>query len=118
MAELCRRLDGIPLALELAAARVRALPVRDLLGLLEDRFRLLTGGSRTALPRQQTLAATLDWSYALLDARERALYPAWPSSPAAGRWRPPERWRRAGDRRPAARRAGPGPCWRTPCWTC
>ena len=74
MAELCRRLDGIPLALELAAARVRALPVGDLLGLLEDRFRLLTGGSRTALPRQQTLAATVDWSYALLTEAERALF--------------------------------------------
>ena len=74
VAELCRRLDGIPLALELAAARASVLPVGDLLGLLEDRFRLLTGGSRTALPRQQTLAATVDWSYALLAEPERHLF--------------------------------------------
>ena len=72
VAQVCARLDGIPLALELAAARMRVLPVGDLLDLLEDRFRLLTGGSRTALPRQQTLAATVDWSYALLTAPERA----------------------------------------------
>ncbi|MCC6626577.1 MAG: adenylate/guanylate cyclase domain-containing protein [Chloroflexi bacterium] len=71
--QVCRRLDGIPLALELAAARVRALPVQELAQRLDDRFRLLTGGSRTALPRQQTLQATIDWSYQLLDPQEQAL---------------------------------------------
>jgi predicted ATPase len=73
VAEVCRRLDGIPLALELAAARVRALAVEQLAARLDDRFRLLVGGSRTALPRHRTLAATLDWSYQLLAPAERAL---------------------------------------------
>jgi predicted ATPase/DNA-binding CsgD family transcriptional regulator len=66
VAEICRRLDGIPLALELAAARLQMLSVDRIAALLDDRFRLLTGGSRTALPRQQTLRATVDWSYHLL----------------------------------------------------
>jgi predicted ATPase/class 3 adenylate cyclase len=74
VAEVCRRLDGIPLALELAAARARVLPVEQLLARLEDRFRLLTGGSRTALERQQTLRATVDWSYDLLTAPEQTLF--------------------------------------------
>jgi non-specific serine/threonine protein kinase len=73
VAQLCHRLDGIPLALELAAARVRVLPVAQLLGRLEDRFRLLTGGSRTAVPRHQTLRAAVDWSYALLTPDEQTL---------------------------------------------
>ncbi len=73
VAEICHRLDGIPLALELAAARVRALPVEKIAERLSDRFRLLTGGSRTALPRQQTLRALIDWSYDLLSEHERAL---------------------------------------------
>ena len=64
--EICRRLDGIPLALELAAARVGVFGVRDLAAHLDDRFRLLTAGRRTALPRHQTLGAALDWSYQLL----------------------------------------------------
>jgi len=71
--EVCRRLDGIPLAIELAAARVRALSVENIATRLNDRFRLLTSGSRTALPRQQTLRALIDWSYDLLDERERAV---------------------------------------------
>jgi predicted ATPase/class 3 adenylate cyclase len=71
--EVCRRLDGIPLAIELAAARVRALSVENIAARLNDRFRLLTSGSRTALPRQQTLRALIDWSYDLLDERERAV---------------------------------------------
>ena len=71
---LCRRLDGIPLALELAAVRVRALTLEQLLARLDDRFRLLTGGSRTNLPRQQTLRALIDWSYDLLPERERGLW--------------------------------------------
>lgn len=71
---ICRQLDGIPLAIELAAARVRVLTAEQLAARLDDRFRLLTGGSRTALPRQQTLRATIDWSYALLSDAERALF--------------------------------------------
>jgi non-specific serine/threonine protein kinase len=71
VAQICARLDGLPLALELAAARVGMLPVETIAARLDDRFRLLTGGPRTALPRQQTLQATLDWSYALLGASER-----------------------------------------------
>jgi predicted ATPase/DNA-binding SARP family transcriptional activator len=71
--EICRRLDGIPLAIELAAARVRAIPVAQIAPRLNDRFRLLTGGSRGALPRQQTLRATMDWSYDLLSEPERTL---------------------------------------------
>jgi predicted ATPase/DNA-binding winged helix-turn-helix (wHTH) protein len=66
VAEICRRLDGMPLALELAAARVDMMRVEDLAAHLDDRFSLLTGGRRSALPRQQTLRATLDWSYDLL----------------------------------------------------
>ncbi len=72
-AEVCRRLDGLPLAIELAAARVTALPVEQILARLDDRFRLLTTGSRTALPRHQTLRALIDWNYDLLDDRERVL---------------------------------------------
>jgi non-specific serine/threonine protein kinase len=73
VAEICRRLDGIPLALELAAARVRSLTAAQIAERLDDRFRLLTGGSRTALPRQQTLRALIDWSHDLLAEDERAL---------------------------------------------
>src|SRR5205823_14887198 len=67
------QLDGMPLAIELAAARLRVMVVEQLAARLDDRFRLLTGGSRTVLPRQQTLQATLDWSYDLLSEAERAL---------------------------------------------
>jgi predicted ATPase len=70
---ICRRLDGVPLAIELAAARVKLLSVEQIGARLDDRFRLLTGGSRTAVPRQQTLRATIDRSYALLSDEERAL---------------------------------------------
>lgn len=73
VAEICRRLDGIPLALELAAARVRALSVDKIAARLTDRFRLLTDADRTALSRQQTLRACLDWSYELLTQNERIL---------------------------------------------
>ncbi|MGO4446105.1 LuxR C-terminal-related transcriptional regulator [Mycobacterium sp. 2YAF39] len=72
--ELCRRLDGMPLAIELAAARIRALSLNDILDSLHDRFRLLTGGSRTAVRRQQTLRASVDWSHALLTEAERVLF--------------------------------------------
>ena len=68
---VCRRLDGIPLAIELAAARTATLGLEELAAHLDDRFRLLTGGHRTALPRHQTLRATLDWSHELLSAIER-----------------------------------------------
>jgi len=73
LAEICRRLDGIPLALELAAARFTALTPRQVADRLDDRFRLLTTGARTALPRQQTLRAVVDWSWDLLSAGEREL---------------------------------------------
>jgi non-specific serine/threonine protein kinase len=73
IAQIGRRLDGIPLALELAAARVQALTPEQIAARLDQRFRLLTGGSRAALPRQQTLRATLDWSYDLLSEHERLL---------------------------------------------
>ena len=73
VAEICYRLDGIPLALELAASRVRALSVENIAARLSDRFHLLTGGDRTALPRQQTLRASIDWSYELLTEPERTL---------------------------------------------
>jgi predicted ATPase/class 3 adenylate cyclase len=73
IAQICRRLDGIPLALELAAARVTAFSPEQIASHLDDRFRLLTGGSRTALPRQQTLRALIDWSYELLSDDERTL---------------------------------------------
>ncbi|MEU7157866.1 BTAD domain-containing putative transcriptional regulator [Streptomyces chrestomyceticus] len=72
-AEICRRLDGQPLAVELAAARLRALTPRQIAERLDDRFRLLTGGSRTSLPRQQTLRAVVDWSWDLLTGDERAV---------------------------------------------
>ncbi len=74
LAEICRRLDGMPLAIELAAARVRALSLGEILDGLRDRFRLLTGGSRTAVRRQQTLRASVDWSHALLSEPERVLF--------------------------------------------
>jgi len=73
VAQVCHQLDGIPLALELAAARVKMLTVEQIAARLDDRFRLLTGGSRAALPRQQTLRALIDWSYDLLSASECAL---------------------------------------------
>ncbi len=73
LASICHRVDGIPLALELAAARVRSLSVEEINDRLDNQFRLLTGGSRTALPRQQTLRALIDWSYDLLTGPEKSL---------------------------------------------
>jgi len=73
VSSICRRLDGLPLAIELAAARLRSLSLAGLHDRLDQRFRLLTGGSRTALPRQQTLQATVDWSYSLLNGPEQSL---------------------------------------------
>ena len=74
IAQICARLDGIPLAIELAAARTKLLSVDQIAARLDDRFRLLVGGSRTALPRQQTLRALIDWSYDLLSEEEKALF--------------------------------------------
>src|SRR5260221_8171765 len=74
LADICRRLDGIPLALELAAARVAVFSPEAIASRLDDRFRLLTGGSRTALERHQTLRALIDWSYDLLSDEERRLF--------------------------------------------
>ena len=74
VATICRRLDGLPLAIELAAARVRAFSVEEIANRLQDRFSLLTGGARTALPRQRTLEAAVAWSYDLLDDDERRLF--------------------------------------------
>ena len=73
LAQICARLDGIPLAIELAAARLKMMSVEEISRRLDDRFRLLTGGARTALPRQQTLRALIDWSYDLLSEKERLL---------------------------------------------
>jgi non-specific serine/threonine protein kinase len=72
--EICRRVEGIPLAIELAAARVRVLSVEKIAERLQDRFRLLSGGSRLALPRQQTLRALIDWSYDLLTDAEKTMF--------------------------------------------
>jgi non-specific serine/threonine protein kinase len=74
VAQICARLDGIPLAVELAAARVRVLTAEQIAARLDDRFHLLSGGARTGLPRQQTLRALIDWSYGLLSDRERILF--------------------------------------------
>ena len=74
VAQLCRRLDGLPLAIELAAARLRSLSLEQLAKRLDDRFRLLTGGARTDLPRQRTLEAVVAWSYELLTEEERAVF--------------------------------------------
>jgi non-specific serine/threonine protein kinase len=74
VAQICQRLDGIPLAIELAAARLRMLPVEQIASRLDNIFRLLTGGSRTALPRHQTLQALINWSYDLLTEPEKVLF--------------------------------------------
>jgi predicted ATPase/class 3 adenylate cyclase/Flp pilus assembly protein TadD len=74
IAQICQRLDGIPLALELAAVQLKALLVETIAARLDDAFRLLVGGNRTALPRQRTLRALIDWSYDLLSEEERAVF--------------------------------------------
>jgi len=74
LAQICYRLDGIPLAIELAAAKIRVLGVEQIAKRLDDRFKLLTGGSRTAMERHQTLRATIDWSYNLLPPEEQTLF--------------------------------------------
>src|SRR5262249_13781997 len=72
--EICTKLDGLPLAIELAAARLRTMPIAELAAGLADRFRILNRGARTALPRQQTLRAVVDWSYDLLFDDERRVF--------------------------------------------
>ena len=74
MADICRQLDGIPLAIELAASRIKMFSPAQVRERLDERFRILTGGARDVLPRQQTLRALIDWSYDLLDERERTLF--------------------------------------------
>jgi predicted ATPase/class 3 adenylate cyclase/Tfp pilus assembly protein PilF len=74
LAQICHQLDGIPLAIELAAVRIKVLTVEKIFEKLDDRFRLLTGGKRNALPRQQTLKALIDWSYDLLSEKEKILW--------------------------------------------
>jgi DNA-binding SARP family transcriptional activator len=104
---ICRRLDGMPLALELAAARVRVLPTPEIAARLEDRFSLLVSGGRRALPRHQTLRAAIDWSYELLSQPERERGSAsCRCSLAVSRWRRPRRY--AGARGWSGRR----------CWSC
>lgn len=71
--QICRRLDGIPLAIELAAARTRMMSPEDIARRLDERFRFLTGGNRTAVERHQTLRAAVDWSYGLLEADEQVV---------------------------------------------
>jgi hypothetical protein len=106
VAQICRRLDGIPLAIEMAAARTRALSVEQIARRLDDRFRLLTGGSRASPPRQQTLRALVDWSYDLLPKRNGPCSGDSPCSPAGGRSR-------------RRRRSAPATASsRTMCWTC
>jgi predicted ATPase len=92
VARICQRLDGIPLAIELAAARVKVLTAEGIAARLDDRFRLLTGGSRAALPRHRTLRAAIDWSHDLLDEQEQALFAGWGFSQAVGSWKPRKRF--------------------------
>ncbi len=116
--QICRQLDGIPLALELAAARLKALSVEQVASRLEEGFSLLTGGSRTALPRQQTLKAALDWSYHLLTEPERTLLRR--LYIFAGGWTLDAAEEVTGDRLQVTEKALTVPCPlspRTKCWT-
>ncbi len=90
LAQVCHRLDGIPLAIELAAVRVRMLSVEQIVARLDDCFRLLTGGSRTALPRLQTLRALIDWSYNLLSTSDAPCCDACRCLPEGGHWKQPK----------------------------
>jgi predicted ATPase len=91
LVSICRRLDGLPLAIELAAARLRSISLNGLRDRLDQRFRLLTGGSRVALERQQTLRATVDWSYSLLQGPSSRCCTACRCSPRASISTPPKR---------------------------
>ncbi len=104
VARLVARLDGMPLAIELAAARVEALGVGQLLDRLGDRFALLEGGDRLAPSRQRSLAATVEWSYQLLDEQERRAFRAVSVFPGRSPWRAPRRW------------PGRAPGWRCCAW--
>ena len=94
IAAICRRLDGIPLAIELAAARASTLGIEGVAARVGDRFRLLAGGRRTAMPRQQTLRATLDWSYELLTETERTVLRRLSIFPGGFSWKAATRWQR------------------------
>ena len=113
---ICRRLDGIPLAIELAAARLRVMPAAELEARLDERFALLTGGSRAALPRQQTLRAMVDWSWELLTRHERAVL-AGLSVFAGGFGLAAAEAVAAGPRVPAAEVAGSWARWLTRAWS-
>lgn len=115
VSEICRRLDGMPLAIELAAARVRALAVEEIRESLQDRFRLLTGTSRTAVRRQQTLRASVDWSHALLTDAERVFSAGWRYVSAALIWLPPGQWP-ATMRSSATKHSTRSLCWWTSLW--
>ena len=90
MARLVTRLDGMPLAIELAAARVEALGAAQLLDRLDDRFALLAGGDRLAPDRHRSLAATVQWSYQLLASRNGEYSARFRCSPGRSRWKPPK----------------------------
>jgi non-specific serine/threonine protein kinase len=106
VAQICQRLDGLPLALELAAARVRGLSVREIARKLDKRFKLLAGGNRGALPRHQTLQGAMDWSYQLLTKKEQTLYyGGWRSLRGDGEWR--QRSECVGERELSLKK-----CWR------
>ena len=104
---ICLRLDGIPLAIELAAARLRVMPAAELEARLDERFALLTGGSRAALPRQQTLRAMVEWSWELLNRPSGRCWPGWRCSPGGSAW-PRPRWS-------PSTRTCPPPRW-SGCW--
>ena len=106
MASICQRLDGLPLAIELAAARMRMLSSAQLAERLDDIFAVLVGGARSAPPRHQALRATLDWSHDLLGADERAVFRRLAAFSAGSRWT-----RRNGSPRAATSS-------RTRCWNC
>ena len=106
VARLCRKLDGIPLGIELAAARARILTVEQIAEKLEDPLGLLATGSRAAAPRHQTLRAAFQWSFELLDEQERELLGRLSVFAGGGIWRQPKRWGQEGR-------------WeRDGCWTC
>ena len=113
VADICRRLDGMPLAIELAAARMRALSLRQIADSLNDRFRLLTGGARNVLRRQQTLRASVDWSHALLTEAERTLFRRLGVFMGGFRSRSRSRRSRPSPKRSSSRSSTSSACWST-----